>query len=1531
MVDASGSDIHARQRRSNIPCGVSFTPCSRAALAFGLVSNTFNEDETQTQRNSNEIKGRHTDIKKLISHQTIITAIREAKDEIDLLFNHTETNIFKNINAFDGEPSEITWNGINKIDHYSKKLSYSSQISILATEKLQNAGLTSELILYDLPIMNLHDTLINNICPVNLATECSSTKYRTYSGHCNNVNHPLWGASSEPMQRLLKPFYANKISKPRISISGSLLPSARKISHNLITEPTDRHTLCSMMIAQWAMFINEDINHPGITTLYQGERSKSLLCCNEKYTHPECYPIEVDEDDTTYSKLTQCLPYVRTATSPRENCSLGPREQVNQATSFLDASNIYGSTVERASRLRAYRNGFLLTQQSSHYNTLLTITNDDTCMSNRSSQRCFLSGGELTNLFPTQTALHTIWLRQHNNIAKQLKVINVDWDDEKLFQESRRIIIAQIQHITYNEFLPIIVGKNKLRQYGIKLQHNDYDSDYDLKVDATALNEYASAVGLFYYSLFSDQMTFYEDNDGNRKAQKSWSTLLNDPGLFYNGKIDIILRFLLLETIRKPGLHMNKYFKNDFLRGKGNYGIDLAAMIIQMGRDHGIPGYTAFRSACGLRRPANFTDLDDIVLKSLNLDELIKLYNHIDDVDLFVLGMAEKPELGALVGPTFSCIIGRQFQKIRRGDRFWYENFFAPSAFTLEQLAEIRKTTLARIICDNSDGIQQIQPNVFTLADIYGNCPMYCNSTIIDTIDLTQWVDQEPRLKLPITKATLEKAVRLGAEHAKRLNDAEADRIKKQGNNGNRNKNRNLAVYAHSNLMAPKKESLEISHRAEVLRETTKVLLRGDGLSEQERLPLELDLATLQRLLPEVDVTQFVGNITNFLGEENPSMEECLPRPLPCDHTTKYRTFSGWCNNLKFPHYGNAFAPMRRLLDPVYEDGFDSPRIFGRNNRRKLPSARKISNIIHAEAPVFHAKYTHMLMQMGQIIDHDFAHSPVSRGPGNTILDCSRCDSAKTVSIHCFPIPIENGDPYFPHLNDNGEPRCIPFTRSLLGQLTLGYRNQLDQLTSYLDASFIYGSTECEANKLRLFSQGRLNFTDLGFNREALPQGRQERDCRSQPRHPCFNAGDERSNEQPGLTVMHTLFLREHNRIAASLSRINNFWSDEKIYMETRRIMGAKIQHIIYNEWLPIVIGCDAAARYDLVPRKTGYYTGYDDKCDATMTQEMATAAFRFGHSLIRNIFPRMNAEFQDETDGLDLKASFNNETFYYTLETGHIESVIMGLLGAHSMGFDRHISNAVRNHLFQRSAHPYTGMDLPALNIQRGRDHGVPPYNSYREMCGMHRARNFDDLKDIMDNRTIAALRSVYDHVDDIDLFPGIMSERPLKGALVGPMLTCIIGEQFQRLKRCDRFYYENDNAATRFTSDQLAEIRKTTLSKLICANSQYARRIQPNAFLMPDDLTNAPMKCSELPDIDLYEWLDRQFCVVDHRVINLGRTKRITPCITCTCTAEGPECHSMVIDRCETLLTEYLFSEVIADTVCVIQCSSLIRQRNG
>lgn len=170
--------------------------------------------------------------------------------------------------------------------------------------------LTSDQIAYGLPTMDVSETVLSSVCPVNLITECPPGKFRTFSGHCNNVNNPLWGAAYEPMQRFLKPSYADgelyqreakclltgnvwyigtyseaafqtkachykagydlEIGKPRASTNGSPLPSSRVVSQAIFTEPKDGHTLCSMMVAQWAMFIYEDLVHTGATTLYRG-------------------------------------------------------------------------------------------------------------------------------------------------------------------------------------------------------------------------------------------------------------------------------------------------------------------------------------------------------------------------------------------------------------------------------------------------------------------------------------------------------------------------------------------------------------------------------------------------------------------------------------------------------------------------------------------------------------------------------------------------------------------------------------------------------------------------------------------------------------------------------------------------------------------------------------------------------------------------------------------------------------------------------------------------------------------------------------------------------------------------------------------------------------------------------------------------------------------------------------------------------------------------------------------------------------
>jgi peroxidase len=211
----------------------------------------------------------------------------------------------------------------------------------------------------------------------------------------------------------------------------------------------------------------------------------------------------------------------------------------------------------------------------------------------------------------------------------------------------------------------------------------------------------------------------------------------------------------------------------------------------------------------------------------------------------------------------------------------------------------------------------------------------------------------------------------------------------------------------------------------------------------------------------------------------------------------------------------------------------------------------------------------------------------------------------------------------------------------------------MNQLTHFLDHSNVYGSDDKDAAELRTFKDGALKVTPQKGHHELdllPPDNDPEMNCTlskaisgiDRPKDvKCFKAGEEnahtkndffflnciittfvagdsRSNEHPNLAVTHTVFMREHNRLVAELSYLNPFWNDERLYQEARRILIAQMQHITYNEWLPIVIGVAKKQELGLLPLQDGFSDDYDENINPTVLNEFATAAFRFGHTLIQ-------------------------------------------------------------------------------------------------------------------------------------------------------------------------------------------------------------------------------------------------------------------------------------------------------------------------
>jgi hypothetical protein len=488
---------------------------------------------------------------------------------------------------------------------------------------------------------------------------------------------------------------------------------------------------------------------------------------------------------------------------------------------------------------------------------------------------------------------------------------------------------------------------------------------------------------------------------------------------------------------------------------------------------------------------------------------------------------------------------------------------------------------------------------------------------------------------------------------------------------------------------------------------------------------------------------------------------------------------------------GAAGTQLLRLGSPAYAEGVSAPNDLGR------PGPREVSNaVVRQEDILYNSRgVSDLFWQWGQFLDHD--------------LDLVPAQHAGTAERYDIPVPA--GDPHFDPTGTGTQ--VIPFTRSAYdpatGDSAANPRQQVNAITTFIDASLVYGSDAERAEYLREGSGGRLKVSEG----DLLPRLVNDPSAPVPNDGPLgvelFVAGDTRVNEQVGLTAIHTLFVREHNRLADLMYPI--LGDDEATYQWARQVVTAEIQAITYNEFLPLLIGDDALEAY----------AGYDATVDPRISNLFSAATFRLGHTLLSPNLLLLDESYQPLTDGpLPLRDAF----FSPEVVVQHgIDPILRGFSDQPAQELDNQVVDDVRNFLF--GAPGAGGLDLPATNLQRGRDQGLLGYNAVRTAFGLPAVTDFDEpifLPGVGD-----ALAFVYASVEAIDVWIGGLSEQHLVDAMVGPLIHAVLVDQFTRLRDGDPLWYEG-----LFPDQDLAWLDALRLSDVIAWNTGI-EGIQDEVFL--------------------------------------------------------------------------------------------------
>ncbi|XP_035667435.1 dual oxidase 2-like isoform X3 [Branchiostoma floridae] len=590
------------------------------------------------------------------------------------------------------------------------------------------------------------------------------------------------------------------------------------------------------------------------------------------------------------------------------------------------------------------------------------------------------------------------------------------------------------------------------------------------------------------------------------------------------------------------------------------------------------------------------------------------------------------------------------------------------------------------------------------------------------------------------------------------------------------------------------------------------------------------------------------------------------------DYEVEYAGYDGWYNNRAHPEWGIADSPLTRRLPSHYQDGTYEPSGWDRPNPRTLSELTMKG-----------------VTGMGSFRNRSALLTFFGQQVVEEVLDAQRPGCPREY----FNIQIPKGDPEYDPDSRGG--REIPLLRSRYDMRITGFspnfpRQQLNEITAFLDGGLMYGVTKAWADALRLLSsdrRGRLaSCTDQGvpgcvndmypaYNTIGLPMANppppREHYLKSSRRF--FKLGNPRGNENAFLLTFGVFWFRWHNYLADQIAAKNLDWSDERVFNEARKWVIATHQKIVLYDWLPDFLGEN---------RRPADYKGYSSAVHPGVTHVFQSAAMRWGHTIVP---PGVYRRSRVKPDGT---CDWRNTTYYTSPHTSGqyfhgvrtcnsywnsvepheegfkaedvapFDGMAEFLLGMSSQVTERE-DNIITEDLRGRVFGPleFSRRDLMAINIQRGRDHGLPDYNTARVEYGLPPRKTFYDVNPWLFNGTyvehgpellanITAFATANNWTTDkCDIWVCGLLETTEAGP--GELFGAVIKDQFERIRDGDRFWYENDKNGL-FTKGEIEQINNITLFDIIKSISNITDAdMQSNPFIATDSPCFQPKQLSQ------------------------------------------------------------------------------------